>query len=83
MLGQCLVPSLTKKNYFLLVGSEKTAIYSPLNTIFNEVFQCILKSLEAILIRNYISIAMPKNKNKTEKTWTKFDLTSNTLLEKY
>ena len=26
---------------------------------------------------------MPKNKNKTEKTWTKFDLISNTLLEKY
>ena len=42
MLSQYLVQSITKKNYFLLIGSGTTTTY-----------QYILKSIENILIQNY------------------------------
>ena len=35
MLGLWLVPSITNKSYFSIVGSGKTAFYSPSNTKFS------------------------------------------------
>ena len=47
-----------QKSHFLLVSSETTAIYSPLDTKFS-----LKNSLEFFYIET-ISIAMPKNINK-------------------
>ena len=72
-----------QKSHFLLAGSGTSAIYSLLNTKnFNKVFQYILKSLKAFLIRNYFYINA-KNTNMRNKTETNFDLTTDSLIGKY
>ena len=61
MLSQSLVLSITEKviSHSLVFGQQPFKY-----KIFIKVFQWILKSLEASLIRNYF-LVMPKNASKT------------------
>ena len=78
MLSQCLVPSITKKviSYLLVLGQQSLIALQ----IFIKLFQYILKSLKTFLIQSYL-YSITKNTNKTKKTWTNFDLTTDFLIE--
>ena len=86
MLSQCQVPSLTKSviSYLLVLGQQPLIALQI--KIFIKVFQYILKSLQTVLIRNYFdsnTTVIPKNTNKTKKAKANFDLTTDSLIEKY
>ena len=65
--------------YSLVLGQQSfKALY--LNKCFSEVFQYILKSLKTF------SLIISKNTKiqiRQKRTWTNFDLTTETLIEKY
>ena len=67
MHGQCLVPSLTKKRHFLLVGSGTTAIYTTLNTNFSLKFFNIFENRQKFFSFGTVSKEMTKIRIRQKK----------------
>ena len=72
-----------QKSQFVLVASGTTTIWPFEYRSFSEVCQCILESWETFLNRNYFYSNINVNTNKIKKTGTNFDMTTESLVEKY
>ena len=81
MLSQFLLSSRTQKVIFYPLVLGQQPLISLQIQKFNKAWKYILISLKTFLIYDYVYISPPKNKSK--KTRTNFDLTTDSLIEKY